>query len=1067
MSRNGKALLVVLSLAALSLLLSVTACAVTHDGDPGTIGAVLAQPDGTRITLRGEQVISRGHSGKSFAIKEWFDRQSIRPRLVVVSRRMLPVQQGWSVDVTGVLSTLSGVARDGSAVSQRVIIVSPEHVTVACGANGKPVPFIPVKDWPNKRPISELAATSAGSVRATDEGGLPPIPDDPSSSPTPPAEGSRDSLKWLPDGAPVSIGGAVVTLCSSSFFFYLEKTDRSFGIKIVSPESTTEGELVNVTGQMATEDGERVVVADINGVTNADEYTTYPRPMPLGMPNKAVGGGAVGSYTPAVADAVGTNNTGLLVRTWGEVTSTGWDPASSFPIFYINDGSNIAAGYDPAVQAECIGIRVYDSAWTMPTVGDYAYVTGVSCARFQETTSTSSVRMLWGSADIASATQPGTSATVTGTIGANGANGKMVRVFSATSSTTATFSGNSASYSLPVPAGDSAVTASLVGYQTVTQLATVSNGQSVTRHFTLPSIATVIEVTPTQSRIAPDGVSETMVTAVVRDMEGKRFPNVSVSWAVDIGTVVRSDAMTDAIGEAELVLRSTSTPGTASISVTAAGAAVISYVEFASTTAPSVRILSPTANQVLSGEMTIEIRAVDPAGVDSGITAVTVEVDGQTIGTNLPSGGGFTWPTFRSANGMHSIRAIATNFDGETASSQTVLVATANDYFNVSITNSLCNVNDPDPAERVTTITAQQETASDWELSIIRAGESTPVRTFTGTSTQISAAWDGRDSGGITCSSGAYTFSVSSGSQGMQMQTESFDWFDWLALVNATPGEPVALLVEAQKGPESYNRIRNIQASCVARGLHCIILPERIACWELFRDLMFQYQPRVLYIHTHGRYEIRREGDFTTLLPQVTEFLMPGATGYVSVGAYRPWDDEHGTYYPQYAAPGERPLTSPFINHYITELGLSGGSTYLHLVAIDSCFSGRLGAVVDDYPTQNMDSPYRLDWLYSNDMAWAFGIYNKSGASYCGWYEQMIGNSPSHTGMLSDVFGHMSSGYSVERAIWFVWLSGHYRYTEWPGNWNAHAGPWRNWRAPMPGYHSIRVHGDPMNTYLW
>ena len=39
------------------------------------------------------------------------------------------------------------------------------------------------------------------------------------------------------------------------------------------------------------------------------------------MPNKMLGGGPVGAFTPGVADSAGLNNTGLLVRAWGEVTN--------------------------------------------------------------------------------------------------------------------------------------------------------------------------------------------------------------------------------------------------------------------------------------------------------------------------------------------------------------------------------------------------------------------------------------------------------------------------------------------------------------------------------------------------------------------------------------------------------------------------------------------------------------------------------------------------------------------------------------------------------------------------
>ena len=117
------------------------------------------------------------------------------------------------MDVTGVLSTHTTSA----GRTQRVLVVQPSDVLVYCSPNGKPIPFIPVKmsgvAWEDKRPLPDLTASvqSLGSVRALDDEGLPPMPDTPESEPLPPAQGSRDSLKWLPDGAQVEVNGAIVT----------------------------------------------------------------------------------------------------------------------------------------------------------------------------------------------------------------------------------------------------------------------------------------------------------------------------------------------------------------------------------------------------------------------------------------------------------------------------------------------------------------------------------------------------------------------------------------------------------------------------------------------------------------------------------------------------------------------------------------------------------------------------------------------------------------------------------------------------------------------------------------
>jgi len=259
---------------------SVCSAAIARDGDPGTIGWAIRHPDGTTVTLTGEEVLWRGRSGKSFAIKEWFEKPTDGPRLIVASTAALAVEECWSVDVTGTLRTLP--SRNGGA--QRVLAVSPADVLVYCGPRGCPCRFIPVKlsgdDWPSKRSLVDLFASvqGIGSVATLSDAELPPMPDSPESEPLPPAAGSRDSLKWLPDGAPVSVNGAIVSAVfdfdgTDYDFFYVEKADRSFGIWVSAPASACAGDVVDVKGWMGTGAGgaERLVAYDpANPVVQVD-----------------------------------------------------------------------------------------------------------------------------------------------------------------------------------------------------------------------------------------------------------------------------------------------------------------------------------------------------------------------------------------------------------------------------------------------------------------------------------------------------------------------------------------------------------------------------------------------------------------------------------------------------------------------------------------------------------------------------------------------------------------------------------------------------------------------------
>jgi len=162
----GKRISLLTFCAALLMILGSTigcSAAMIRDGDPGTIGEALTKADGVTVTLPAEQVMWRGRSGKSFAIKEWFEKLPDQPRLIVVSTRPLPVDQYWTVDVTGTLGTFPETTDDGNVAGQRVLIVSPENVTVYCDPKGRPFMFLPIKgheqNWRDKCPLPALAGT--------------------------------------------------------------------------------------------------------------------------------------------------------------------------------------------------------------------------------------------------------------------------------------------------------------------------------------------------------------------------------------------------------------------------------------------------------------------------------------------------------------------------------------------------------------------------------------------------------------------------------------------------------------------------------------------------------------------------------------------------------------------------------------------------------------------------------------------------------------------------------------------------------------------------------------------
>lgn len=119
------------------------------------------------------------------------------------------------------------------------------------------------------------------------------------------------AAKALPDGIGVLITSAKVVTAIFPGAFYIEEIDRSSGIRVASWEPVVRGQLVSVSGRLATRRGEREIVASSIGVSGSTDV-----PAPVGMSNRNAGG----ALTPGGS---GLANVGLLVRLWGRVIETG------------------------------------------------------------------------------------------------------------------------------------------------------------------------------------------------------------------------------------------------------------------------------------------------------------------------------------------------------------------------------------------------------------------------------------------------------------------------------------------------------------------------------------------------------------------------------------------------------------------------------------------------------------------------------------------------------------------------------------------------------------------------
>ena len=183
--------------------------------------------------------------------------------------------------------------------------------------------------------------------------------------PNPTVVPSIGGARMLADGTFVSIAGKIATSAETDFadFFYIEESDRVNGIRIAVPAGPVaglaRGSVVNVIGTLGTTlAGERQLTGPIVIVVDTDDPLA-----PMGMPNRSVGGGTIGSPPLGqygVLGGTGLNNVGLLVTTWGRVTATG----SGYAV--IDDGSGTPVRLDTSTLAD------------PPEEDDYISVIGIS-----------------------------------------------------------------------------------------------------------------------------------------------------------------------------------------------------------------------------------------------------------------------------------------------------------------------------------------------------------------------------------------------------------------------------------------------------------------------------------------------------------------------------------------------------------------------------------------------------------------------------------------------------------------------------------------------------------------
>ncbi|MDO8586782.1 MAG: fibronectin type III domain-containing protein [Armatimonadota bacterium] len=187
--------------------------------------------------------------------------------------------------------------------------------------------------------------------------------------------------KLLSDDAPTALYSKIVTAVFPTCV-YVQDTN-GMGVKIATSKTLAIGNVVDIAGMMAGSAAERYIQADVVRSTGTDSIA------PPVLAGKAVGGSDFsyneatnsgqngpqawsGSGQRALADLLGPNNIGGLIKTSGRVT---WADASSF---CIDDGSS-CDDYETIGLGAPAGLKVsVPQGVTPPSVGSYAVVTGIS-----------------------------------------------------------------------------------------------------------------------------------------------------------------------------------------------------------------------------------------------------------------------------------------------------------------------------------------------------------------------------------------------------------------------------------------------------------------------------------------------------------------------------------------------------------------------------------------------------------------------------------------------------------------------------------------------------------------
>lgn len=294
----------------------------------GTVEWARRVPQGIPVDL--DKMMCTRVVGQWLFVKDpWASNTATLP--VFVRAATEPILPRYSLEVIGRVRDVRG---------RRVVVAT--GLRLYTSESGRPQILLPkgprAEAWPWMKEL--IPAVTTASARPLDE--LPPVPeeDEGTGRPRPPFGGYND----VPDGGYVEINQSIVmeefwAAADDHDTFYVERFDRSGGVRVRSGWYCYEGDVISLYGTMSTdESGNREIIIGA-GYTWANGV---PMPNSLAMNQRALTTGLVPS--------------GVRVRLSGIVTqSAAWSDPEKQSYFYLDDGSGL-----PNDTGAVTGIKVYE-----------------------------------------------------------------------------------------------------------------------------------------------------------------------------------------------------------------------------------------------------------------------------------------------------------------------------------------------------------------------------------------------------------------------------------------------------------------------------------------------------------------------------------------------------------------------------------------------------------------------------------------------------------------------------------------------------------------------------------